>query len=459
MELRGSLHTSAISLLIAGLLGCATHTQEDYQERVSQSLEQLNTWSVNNAPQAVQTTKITDLITIPELDKLIGQALAESPSLQQTALALKIAYAQKREAGADQLPSAELDLSGSKDEGSDTQYSTELSISWELDVWQKIADNKAAASASLRSSLADYQAAKDTLAADMMRQWLKINLYQQLVAIEQRRLATQQNNEIFITERYRKGLGELEDLDSAHTSSESTQATIAEYQETLASTRRDLKVLLGQLGKNNLPDIPATFPEVVLPLADMPQQDLAHRPDLIAAYADIEAQQYNTQVAYKAMLPSLSLSATLSDSASNLSDSLLTSPLWNILGQLSAPLFKGGKLKAEAEIEALTTEKTFWAYQETLLNAVNEVEDALSQEQALERQQIHLRSALDSARRSETNYQNKYRKGLVDMLELLTVQQQTYDTEIQLVQITYDRLSNRIDLGLALGLGVTNEVK
>lgn len=93
------------------------------------------------------------------------------------------------------------------------------------------------------------------------------------------------------------------------------------------------------------------------------------------------------------------------------------------------------------------------------MNAVNEVEDALSQEQALERQQQHLGLALVSVRRSEANYQDKYRMGLVDILNLLTAQQQVYDIEIQLAQVTFNRLSNRVDLGLALGLGVINEAQ
>ncbi|EAP94443.1 hypothetical protein V12B01_11115 [Vibrio splendidus 12B01] len=58
--------------------------------------------------------------------------------------------------------------------------------------------------------------------------------------------------------------------------------------------------------------------------------------------------------------------------------------------------------------------------------------------------------------RSFTSYEEKYRQGLVDIFDLLTVQQQTYDLEAQLTQTIYNRLVNRIDLGLALGLGVSS---
>lgn len=459
MKLSNSLRFSVISLLLASMAGCAMFSQQDFDTRVAQSLEPLSVWSISNSAQAQRAMTLIDLISIPELEQIINQAMDHNPSVQQTAFALQIAYAQQRQVGADQLPSLGLNINASDEEQSERQFNTELSVSWELDIWQKIADSKAASSAQLASSAADYQAAKDALAASIMRQWLSISLYQQKVRIEQQRLVSLDANQTFVSERYRKGLGGLEDLDSAKSSSESTKATIAEYQEALAAAQRNLKVLLGQLGDYSLPEIPDQFPQVILPLADVPDQDLARRPDLIAAFADIQAQQYTTQVAYKAMLPSLSLSAALSDTATHLSDSLLTSPLWSILGQVTAPLFQGGRLKAEAQIEALKTEQTFWAYQETLLNAVNEVEDALSQEQALERQQQHLGLALESVRRSEASYQDKYRMGLVDILNLLTAQQQVYDIEIQLAQVTYNRLSNRVGLGLALGLGVINEAQ
>ena len=136
------------------------------------------------------------------------------------------------------------------------------------------------------------------------------------------------------------------------------------------------------------------------------------------------------------------------------SEALFTNPLWSVLGSISAPLFQGGKLKSNAEIAELTTEQSYWAYQETLLNAVNEVENSIGQESALALQQEHLNEALSSAKRSIASYEEKYRKGLVDIFDLLTVQQQTYDAEAQLTNTTYQRLLNRIELGLALGLGV-----
>ena len=97
---------------------------------------------------------------------------------------------------------------------------------------------------------------------------------------------------------------------------------------------------------------------------------------------------------------------------------------------------------------------SWWGYQSTLLTAVQEVEDALSQEQSLTLQSVAINEALVNAERSSENYTSKYRQGLADVLDLLTVYQQTYNLKAQLLQLHFNQLSNRIDLGLALGLGV-----
>ena len=150
------------------------------------------------------------------------------------------------------------------------------------------------------------------------------------------------------------------------------------------------------------------------PLADLPNQDLSRRPDLQSAYYNIYAEQYRASAAYKALLPSINLSAQLTG------DALFNSPAWTLLGQLTAPLFEGGKLRAQADIATLTAEKAYWSYKETLLTAVNEVNNALGQEQSLSRQQNHIHDALTSANRSFANYQTKYRQGLVNIIDLLS---------------------------------------
>lgn len=453
-HVRHSSHVIPLTLVLCSLMGCSAMSGEDFSHEVKTSYQQKKTWDYTQS-NAQSVSLLTDLIAEPDLVLLVNQGLQANPSLQQTALALNIAYAQRGVTAASRLPSLSASLSGSKNQDETTQYTGDLTVSWELDLWHKLTDNVRAAEADIASSEGDYQAARDALAANIMRAWLDISLQQQRLAIEQMRLKDLQNSEKLIKQRYRSGLGQLEDLDSAVSSSAATQATIAEYEESLAQSRRALRPLLGKTELSLLPAIPATFPEVIQALANLPEQNLASRPDLQTAYANIVAEQNRSSVAYKALLPSLSLQASLTDIAANPADALFKSPAWGLLGQLTAPLFQGGQLRAEADIAEYTAEQSYWAFQQTLLDAVNEVDDALGQERSLVRQQQHIEQALAAAKRNADYYQSKYRQGLVEVLDLLSAKQQTYDLQAQLIQIKYNRLSNRIDLGLALGLGVS----
>ena len=116
-----------------------------------------------------------------------------------------------------------------------------------------------------------------------------------------------------ILEKYRSGLGDLDDLDTAKSDSASSRATLAQYSETLAQNKRSLSLLLGQLGEEHAFAVSADFPQVLVPLVSIAKQDLARRPDLRSALLVIEAEALRTKAAYKDMLPSLSLEVALSD--------------------------------------------------------------------------------------------------------------------------------------------------
>ncbi|MGX9460665.1 TolC family protein [Shewanella sp. A14] len=464
MTVNTTVRVGMLALITMSLLGCSVMPSTNFNElainaetNVSQTLlaDLLARSTVQDEPQQV-VVLLTDLVDLPELKKFIRASMHNNPSLQQTVVALNMAYAQHGITSASRLPSVDASFSGTSTEDSTDSYTSDITVSWELDLWQKIADSSNAAQKDIASSQASLRGAQDLVAANIMRSWLAISLKQQLVAIETKRLEVLDNNKSLILDRYRVGLGSLEDLDSANTNSASKRATLIDYQEQLAQSQRSLALLSGQWTGEDLPlTIPAQFPTVLNPISHLPEQHLGRRPDLQVAFYNIEAETLRTKAAYKAMLPSINLSASLSDMAESPSEALLTGPLWSVLGQLSAPLFQGGKLTSQAELALLTTEQHFWIYQDTLLTAVNEVENAVGQEYSLAQQQQHVAEALKSADRSVVSYQEKYRQGLVDIFDLLTVQQQTYDLQSQLATTIYNRLINRIDLGLALGLGVS----
>lgn len=440
----------AISVVL--LSSCSTIPQGNYTALAEKEHQRVTEWPVQEEV-AEATTSLGELIRDAELDSLIEEAQQANPNVQQTFLTLKILGAQRQQTTADRLPKAQFDAGAGKDEGDDESYSGSLSISWEVDLWKKLTDSEGAAVMDEAEQQALLEAARTALTAEVMKEWLGLISDQNTINIERLRLENLGKNELYILQRYRSGIGTLEDLDSARTSTSVSRASLEGYQENLSQRQRTLKTLLGRIGSTDV-TVKASYPEVLTPLADLPDQTLQRRPDLQAAYFAIQAADLRTSVAYKDLLPSISLQAALEDIGDSPQSMLLSDPLWGLLGQLTAPVFQGGKLKAAAEVAELKTAQSYEAYRETLLEAISEVENALSLEQSITRQQNHITSALASARNSLERYQESYRSGLVDILDLLTVQEKTFDLASQLDTLIYERLTNRIDLGLALGLGV-----
>lgn len=446
------------------LSACSVVQTPDYSSQASdfnehQLQQHESFWT--NSQQAISPTPSTNeapsdllsLIDMPQLEESIQLGLAANPSVLQTAIALQISSANITTASADQYPNANLTITGNEAEHAKTTYNVELGVSWTVDIWGKISDGVDAAEANLVSSQASYQGARDLLASQIISLHLQLIQQEQLIDIKEEQLGVLESNEEAIVERYKKGLSDLTDLDAARSNSESSRADLASNQELLKVLQRNLSLLMA--GKKQPKDLAKVkvFPSVLVPVTTLPDQDLSRRPDLQKAYADISAAEANSRVAYKSLLPSFSLQAALTDSSTNLTDALFNSASWNLLGQITAPLFQAGKLRAQAEIAQLQAEQSYLIYQDTLLTAVNEVENALGQEISLTKQQDHIQAALSNAQRSFSLYQDKYRQGLATFLELTQVQSQTFSLQIQLTQLIYQRLNNRITLGLALGLG------
>ena len=478
----GKIKLTVNSITLCILLSACTSTDDRaLSESASSSTGNNVVWqSQAQQQESTQTlllnsdTTLTDVIDIKELPHLAGyidEALSSNASLQQSLITLRKAQVAIDSAKADRNLNVDASFSASKSEttnsnastssstssnSSSPSYSASMNVSSELDLWQKISDGISAANLDAASARASYQSARDSLVANVVRSYIDVLTQQQLLNIEQSRLTVLENNEAVILKRYSTGLGSLDDLDTARTSSANTRATIAQYENALLTAKRTLAVLLGRQNQSlNELNTQVSFPDVLLPLTTLPKQDLARRPDLQAAFYALKATEFEVDVAYKALLPSISLSASLSDNASTPSQALFTNPLWSLLGQMTAPLFQGGALRAQVEDAKLTSANAWWQYRETLLTAVQETQNALDSETALSARISHTNVALANAERSVSTIEGQYRQGLADILDLLSVYETRFNLQAQAVELHAQKLQNRIDLGLALGLGVS----
>ena len=157
------------------------------------------------------------------------------------------------------------------------------------------------------------------------------------------------------------------------------------------------------------------------------------------------------------MLPSFSITASGNNSSSNFSDLLrFDNIFWNLVGNMTQPIFQGGKLRYAAKGAEKLFEAEKQVFARTLLAAFNEVENALSSERALKEQVIHTGKAAENAMAAEKVALDQYGRGLIKISVLLESQRQSLAQQSQLISVKKQRINNRIALHLALGGDFSN---
>lgn len=433
-------------------------------------------WQAQPVEQNHNLENLLALTSDEQMHNLVRRALEGNPGLGITALRLKEAGLLVVQSRAGQLPQVDATLNGSRSGGAgqkpDNNFKAGLNLSWEADLWGRLQNATDAVRLEQQALAGDLDAARIALAGQVMKVWLELVSEQRLLILEEARIKNLETAEAMIRERYRNGIGNLEDLNAARSARATSAADLGRRRDNYQRTQRQLKTLLGdlpgdlsgftdrsdkyeagQLSKADL-HIPPQLPQVHMPAPGLPADTVGRRPDLRAAYRRIEAADLNTRVAYKNLLPGFRLSFDLSDSGAVVSDLLKGSPTWRLLGSLTAPLYNGGRLKAEAQRQELSAEIAFLSYRQVLLNAFLDVENSLAREKALRQQEDNLKLAEQHAEASYLKYQHLYRQGMTDIITLLPTERTAFDTRMRKIAIEKERLSNRVDLALALGIGI-----
>lgn len=446
----------ALVSLLSLVAGCSSMSaSEDFSAKENE-VSLPNNWSRSNEYVNREfSNQLLALVNQPELTKLVQQSLAANYDLRVTAARLKQARLLYKQADISQDPSLNTSYkaSRSKDGKVTNSHTFSLDLSWEIDIWGRLADATDAASASAKASELDYQYARNSLVARVIQAWLDIHYRQQIITVEQQWVTSLVHTQEIIREQVLDGEKEQADLDTAKASTERTRANLIARKQTQASAIRSLNVLLGHSGNQFETSISSPI-SVAAPPIHVPAEVIGARPDLIAAYQRIVVADKNAAAAYKELLPKFTLTASASHSGKNMSQLLDSSSAWNLLGGITAPLFNRDSIKNSAHIKSVDAEIAYLEYQKLLLNALTEVENSFDQEASLKMREDHLRKAYVHSFASMHDYQNLYQDGVSGVLTLLVAKQSAFQAKIELLEIEQARFSNRITLALALGMGV-----
>lgn len=408
------------------------------------------------------SSSLLDLIDDARVTNLVEEAMAGNPDLKATAARLKASGFLLSQTSSRRLPELtagasrgrnnhNLDESGSPD-ASDS-YQVSASISWELDVWGRISDLQQAEILGHKALEKEYLRAYDALAARVIQAWIQSVAACQTLAIEEERLAALQKIEDTLLFRYREGLGSLEDYSAARTRTKVATASVSSRAEIHRRSLRSLEVLVGRYPEAAILKTDV-MPEIESAPIVPPHAALKNRPDIQAALSRIDADQYAAIAAQKNRLPALRLVAEVSKSSTSFSDLDTASRIWNLAAGLTQPIFQGGRLKDEAMAKEAQAEAAVWDLAQAVLAAMKEVEDAMDNETALAFQEAALTDAVLEAVKTSEYFLTRYRSGLDNIQTLLIAREQEMNIKTSLTDIKAARMTNRIDMALALGLGV-----
>ncbi|MCG8605163.1 efflux transporter outer membrane subunit [bacterium] len=408
-----------------------------------------------------------------QLDTILNRAFAQNYDLRIAAARLQSAAAQAKIAGAPLYPQADLSLDGARrkqnfigfpipgQEGgvlstTTSSYGVSLNLSWELDLWDRLGAEKAAAVSELQAAQADLVGARLSLTAQVAKIWFAaIEAKRQLelseATVDSWQLSTEQ-----VKRRYEGGLVSSLDYRLALSNLALAEANLSINRSRYQSILRQLEILLGEYPSADIvvtDDLPS--PTMPVPMG-LPADLISRRPDLAAAERRLAADNARIASARAQLYPRLSLTGSGGTASNELGDLLKGDfSIWGIVGNLTQPIFQGGRLRAGVELAKSTAEASLAQYANTALRAFGDVENALADEGHLDTRVAALSEATEQAVAARQLAETQYSRGLVDVITMLEAQRSAYNSESQLLLARRERLDARVDLYMALGGGFT----
>ncbi|HBH89637.1 MAG TPA: RND transporter, partial [Hyphomonadaceae bacterium] len=328
----------------------------------------------------------------------------------------------------------------------------------EADLWGRIGAGLSAADADLVASEADFAASRLSLAANTAIAWIRLSDAVRQEALAEATLAARERVLALTERRYNFGLTGALDVRTARSAVASSEAALLSRQQNSGVARRSIEILLGRYPANELE---ANLDSKELPPitgAGDPTSLLARRPDIAAAEARIAAAGFRVDQARLALRPSLSLTASLTNSADNIADVLNPEYLAaQVISSLTAPIFNGGSLEANIAAAEAQGRTASFNYVSAVLTAWKEVEDALAADAFLAAQVEAQTVAYEQALAAEGLAERQYQNGLTTIFNLIDTQTRRINAEASLISAQTSRAINRVQFHLALGGELTND--
>ncbi len=396
----------------------------------------------------------------PKLDALMVQVAQANQNIAQAEAKYRQVYAATQQAQAARFPTLGTNASATRSSQASNgvrttsqSLSTGLSASWELDLWGRVRRSIESGDASAAASASDLAATTLSLQSQLATNYgalrsldLQRGLLEDSVAAYQRSLQLTRN-------RYDAGVVAKSDVAQAQSQLLSSQAQLIDTGRDRATFEHAIAVLIGkppsELTIARIDSYPLTLPAVA---ASMPAELLQRRPDIAAAERRMAAANAQIGVAVAAYYPTISLSGSLGQRGTTLADLLsLPNRFWSVGPALALSLFDGGARDATKAQAQASYDQTVAAYRQTILGAIQNVEDNLATLRILAEELVVQQQAVLAAQEVSSITLNQYKAGTVSFLNVAAAQTAEYSARRTVLALRGQQFAASVALITALG--------
>jgi NodT family efflux transporter outer membrane factor (OMF) lipoprotein len=340
-------------------------------------------------------------------------------------------------------------------------YQYGFDASWELDLWGRVRRSVESAQAQVDESAESRRDELITALGEVARDYLQLRGTQRVIDVVQRNLADEQRGLGLTQERAQAGL--TTELDVANQSAQ-VQSTASQLPGLQAQAQNDINAIALLLGEppdalnselsatQPLPPVPPSVP------VGLPGEQARRRPDIRRAEANLHAATAGVGVAVASFYPTVTLSGSVALQATQfkyLGD--WASNTYALGPSITLPIFQGGKLTRTLELRKGQEQEAAVSYQQTVLAALHDVNNALTNYDAQQGQVASLARAVEQQRRALSLAQDQYQSGLTTFIDVLNAERQVLSGEQDLAQAQSTLDTDLVQIYKALGGGWEQE--
>ncbi|MCJ8162936.1 efflux transporter outer membrane subunit [Acinetobacter sp. A7.4] len=464
------------SLLLAG---CSLAPQYEpakivipLQFKEASAIPEDENWKIAQPSDVASRGEWWNLFNDAQLNALEQQAITGNQNIKAIAANVQASRALKSAAQAERMPSIGMGFGPTRQRASpasqgldanaatsaQTLWRAQANVSYELDLFGRIASSVNAATADVQQQDALYHSALLTLQADVAQTYFQIRQFDTEQGIYERMIKLLTESRDLMQTRFKNGAVSEMDVSRAQTELSTAQTSLFTIERQRANSEHALAVLLGKTpAEFNLAQQSLTQNTLQVP-SGLPSSLLERRPDIAAAERAMAADNARIGIARAAFFPRLSLTGALGYESSTLGDLAQWSSRTFLLGPvagtiLSLPLFDGGQRKAGVVQARAAYEESIANYRQTVLNAFREVENGLSDQRILDQQISAQAQALIASRNANKLSHLRYRVGVISYLDVIDSDRTLLKQEQLAAQLQGSRMIANVNLIRALGGG------